>query len=518
MRLFGVALECFRRESELAPDSAPPRGAMGVCLYELKRYPEAILVSEQALRINPSSGGIHELLGLSYQKLGRYREAADSVRRALRSADESRTRWDSARWEFTLGFVLGKLQDWQGAVEAYQSAIRSKPDETGYCNLARAYVELDRPEDALKACETAAELFPKNPQVLSQLAWVCNRLERYPEAEAHYKRAIRLKLSSAQAYQGLGIALAGQKKFQNAIDAYIRSIELNLNDATTYFNLGLAYGELKESQKAIDAYARAAALGCNDATVYLNMGVTYDKLKQTQKAIEYYRKAVEIDPSDELAWNNLAIAYSENGQDEKATDCWHIFLTLKPKEGRAWVSSSLAFQRLKRYREALEAAQQAAILQPYEPSVDYNVGYCHCWLEEFEQAIPPIQRSLQRQPENADAHDLLGCAYSGLGKRERAMYEFCEVLRLESDHLAAWAQLGAELARIGQEAEAYDCLKQTLSREPKSAFERYCLGVLQLELGNSNAAIQQLRVLETLNAVAAEELRREINARKKPED
>lgn len=98
------------------------------------------------------------------------------------------------------------------------------------------------------------------------------------------------------------------------------------------------------------------------------------------------------------------------------------------------------------------------------------------------------------------------------------MYEFCEVLRLNPDYLAAWAQLGCELAKIGQQPEAYVCLNHTLGREPKSVFERYSLGILQLELGHFEAAIQHLRVLETLDTVAAEELQKEIHAHKKPED
>lgn len=101
------------------------------------------------------------------------------------------------------------------------------------------------------------------------------REERWEEAEAACKESVRLadrfadyrELEKMGAYAGLGHALAGQRRFREAIKYYSRAVEVtrprlddtNAEVADMYVNIAMAYHALRELKDAREWYAKAAS-------------------------------------------------------------------------------------------------------------------------------------------------------------------------------------------------------------------------------------------------------------------
>lgn len=148
------ALSHFEQALEKNPQYAQAYYYIGSCNYKLGRYHEAIEVWKQAIRIDPDNVKAHTVLGWCYYfKLGRYQDAIEAWKQAIRINP------DFAEAHYRLGlpyFALGRDQD---AIEAYKQAIRIKPDfAVAHFLLGGAYLILGDKGSALQEYKILKDL------------------------------------------------------------------------------------------------------------------------------------------------------------------------------------------------------------------------------------------------------------------------------------------------------------------------------------------------------------------------
>lgn len=79
------------------------------------------------------------------------------------------------------------------------------------------------------------------------------RRKTYEKAIEFYQKALQLDPKNAYAAQGIGIALADDKKdFPSAVQIFSK-VKDTVRDASVYINLGHVYGELKQFSRAIES-------------------------------------------------------------------------------------------------------------------------------------------------------------------------------------------------------------------------------------------------------------------------
>ena len=96
----------------------------------------------------------------------------------------------------------------------FQAAAQRDPQNSLYHNnLGVAYLELERPGDALLELNDAVRLSPENPLPLIHRALANRRLKQLPEAVADLDAAIALDGSNAIAFANRAVAYAMQRDF-----------------------------------------------------------------------------------------------------------------------------------------------------------------------------------------------------------------------------------------------------------------------------------------------------------------
>ena len=141
-----------------------------------------------------------------------------------------------------VGFLLGNLGDFSGAVENNQEALRLYPfSSITHYNLGLAYQ-------------------------------FQNDLEKAVE---HYSRAIQLKPDDAQAYNNLGGVLYHLKRTDKAIEIYRRGLEQVPDDRDMNYNLGLIFRLEGRRSEAVEMFKKA-----------LEIDPKYEKAIQELQAIE----------------------------------------------------------------------------------------------------------------------------------------------------------------------------------------------------------------------------------------
>jgi tetratricopeptide (TPR) repeat protein len=207
------------------------------------------------------------------------------------------------RYEDAERLYLRSVPVWE-ALPPPQRAAETEPD----LNLLALYVQagwLKKAEDIADRV-TTADSGPRQIRVLDGLGNLRCAQKRFSEAEGFYRQALALAGASVEQeiagtlWNSLGVALASQRKWNDAIDAFQQA--LTHHEGTwggehpvlipTLTNLGGICLEQKRSQEAVVSLARARRLaesnfGSSYPGLYqilVLLARSYDRTKQTAQA------------------------------------------------------------------------------------------------------------------------------------------------------------------------------------------------------------------------------------------
>ena len=143
--------------------------------------------------------------------------------------------------------------------------------------------------------------------------------QRVKEAENLVKKLISENPNIVFLYNLLGLILAQQEKFDQALEYYQKGIEVDPNFAMIYNNLGLLYSLQKnDNVKAEEYYKKSIALNQKFPEPYNNLAVLYKSTDRFNEAIKCYNKAIEINPKFVHAYHNLGDIYTTLGKFTEA--------------------------------------------------------------------------------------------------------------------------------------------------------------------------------------------------------
>ncbi|MFA4943686.1 MAG: tetratricopeptide repeat protein [Lentisphaeria bacterium] len=258
------------------------------------RLIDAILLLEEAAKLNPASDSAHCNLGVALEAVGRLAEAQahyrETIRLAPRSADAH--------------FNLGNLQFRQGQLAAaeasYQAALRLRPNHVdAMANYATLLAQQGRLPPAIAIYEAAIRQQPARAELHQNLGAAWLRAGDATEAERCFRTALDLKPGNAAAWGNLATALASQRRFASAFEAaqqastlaphdpaYDRLAILILGDAGQLAKAcakAQEVGQLHAGQpahllQAAAALRQAAGAGATPET----LAVTHDLARQVQ--------------------------------------------------------------------------------------------------------------------------------------------------------------------------------------------------------------------------------------------
>lgn len=350
-----------------------------------------------------------------------YEKALPFFMQYLKINPESALAWVGA------GDCCSNLGRYEEAIQAYKEAIRLKPDYAAYNNLANTYYELGRYEEAIRAIQQAIRLEPEHAGGYYNLGNACDELGRYEEAIQAYKKAIRLKPDYANAHFGLGIANYNSGRYQEAIQAYRQAISLKPDFAEAHNSLGNVYRELGRYEEAIQAIQQAIRLKPGFAKAYMSLGLIYNELGRNEEAIQSYEQAIRLKPDDAAAYFGLGMLYDKLGRNEEEIQAFQQSIHLKPDFAMAYLSYYFlgqAYGKLDRYEEAIQSYKQAIRLKPDDAAAHHGLGLIYSILGRYTEAIPAFHQAIRLKPDYANAHFGLGGAYLMIGDRGRALEEY----------------------------------------------------------------------------------------------
>jgi tetratricopeptide (TPR) repeat protein len=127
---------------------------------------------------------------------------------------------------------------------------------------------------------------------------------RFDEGIAHFRKALEIDPSYAEAHNNLGAALTHGSADQ-AIAEFRRAVEINPAYAEAQFNLGRALADRGRFDEATVHYQKVVAIQPNSAA-HNCLGLALVARNRPGEAVAHYQRALKINPDDVEPRKNLA--------------------------------------------------------------------------------------------------------------------------------------------------------------------------------------------------------------------
>lgn len=138
------------------------------------------------------------------------------------------------------------------------------------------------------------------------------------EAENSCTRLLKDNPRMVFLYNIMGLILADQKRFDEAIQYYEKGTKVNPDFAMIYNNLGTVYRIKGEDLKAENSYKKAILLDNKISEPLNNLGNLYRSTGKYTEAIKSFRNAITIKPDFFWSYYNLGISYISMGDFNNA--------------------------------------------------------------------------------------------------------------------------------------------------------------------------------------------------------
>jgi tetratricopeptide (TPR) repeat protein len=431
---FEDAIPLLESGVAIAPQRADLHAALGESYLQSDRMGKAVEEFDKVIAIAPSAQA-YALLGLSYQRLGRFEEAKQNFQRGLKLDPHN------LGCLFNLGLIAERQGDAAGADAKFQEVLRLNP------NYADALLELANLRIGSKKLPEAAELLRKYVKV-----------SRNP-ATGYYKLAM---------------------------------VERSLHETAA------ADGDLDRFQ-TLSKSAPSGQHANEHLFDYLNSRSKLDPRARTQMDIAEITEQLRTHPDQPEGLYLLAEAYLKSGKVDEAKSTIAQLDKVSAHDGRVLTGVGVLLARYHLYDDAIQHFQVAAQANPDADEIKFDLADAYFRKGLYPQALDAAQQVSEQGRKDDAYLALLGDIYAHLNDAAHAEEIYRDALSRNPDNDQDYLALALLQLREHDIAGAKQTLVQGQARVPGSGKILWGLGLASALEGNTAEAGQQFeRAVEML--------------------
>lgn len=233
--------------------------------------------------------------------------------------------------------------------------------------------------DALVELAKAMEIEPENPDVYLSYALTYDSMNDLKASLPYFEKALVLCPNDHYIMTHLGITLARNEKYSEAIEILNEALEINPEYIVAKWNLGLIYRTIGLYEDALKEFLECVVLDSESEYVkeeiHYQMGLCYYDMGWTREALNNFNNHLKLFPND--IWGHLSIGncYFDLGWIEDSIRKFKDSLQICPDFIPAYNSLALSYAEKGWYEEALEVLRTALLIVPNDQSVKDNIDY-----------------------------------------------------------------------------------------------------------------------------------------------
>jgi len=402
------------------PSLAAVEYGLGRGAAQRKEFKRAVQHFEKALALQPGATVVHYHLGQAYRNLGLIDEARNHLAQSgqvkvamqdplmqrvsslMIGASPYLTRGNAAlregrfvagaaeyrhaveadpenlRARQSLGSVLLRLDDQNGALEQFQAAVRLAPESArAQSDLGVLLAQTGDTERAIHHLRLAVELEPALEKAQLNLANTLTKTGEREEAMRIYRRLLEFDPGHLEARSRLGTLLAQAGRLEEGILELKQVTERDPGNVRARLNLGVALEQSGDLSGAIVEHLAVLDLQPDPARLTLtqfNLGTFYKKLNDPERAEEHYVKALELDPQLVEARFNLGEIMLAQGRFSEALPHYSRAAGDDPAFVVARLREAEVLLHLGRYLDTKRALESGRVQNPGELQVKHALA------------------------------------------------------------------------------------------------------------------------------------------------
>ncbi len=239
---YQMAFDLFSKTSKDKKINSQNLAKMGMCLFKLDQFDDAISLCEEAISLDPKCE-------IAY---------------------------------FFLAEIMEEIEDPETVVQYYYKALEQNPNSyLAHLLLGHFFFRIEVYETAIKFYKKTNLIDPSQNEPLFKLAEVMSKMKNYNEEIFYLKKVIESNNQNPVAYNLIGEALIRLKNYEEANERFLDAIYLDPNYAEAYTNLGK---NLIKLGRLIDSYE------CLHKSLQINSDQeeAFVGLNQLYKIIDYF--------------------------------------------------------------------------------------------------------------------------------------------------------------------------------------------------------------------------------------
>jgi tetratricopeptide (TPR) repeat protein len=461
---YGCAAEAYRSALKLQPNSSRVLDLLGSSLYSAGDVKGAVGALQQAVKGAPDTPGTHLKLASTLEQLKRMDEAKAEWEAALRIDPRSIAPLDGlakhliaegnygaaiellnsapSNEDLTLDLVqaYGRAGMLDEAEATLRKALQDDPSSFPFTyTLATILVDKVRLQEATDLAQKYADGHPQNieaQRLYLRLLVVNGDTDR---ALPLARRLLASAPDDAYFLYANGMMERQSDDYTSARAHLEKSVARDPGFYNSHYNLGMVLERLGDARGARIQFEKAVALGAEEPDVRFHLAKVLKSLGQTEEAdrqLKLYREAAEASSKRTVAQGKATLAEKE-------------------------LASGAAQKAVALYREALESTPEDALL-----NFKLSVALDKTGDTSGERAA--LEKAIQINPDMAIAHNQLGYLASRSGDSAAAEEHFRRAVAAAPAYTDAWINLAATLGMESKLAEAQKAVASALRLDPKN--------------------------------------------------
>ena len=422
---YNEAKKYYKMAVALQSDYTTSLRNLGLLYNRTGVYDTALYYYKKLYAISPN--GVYNLSALA--KLFIKLKQKDSALLYIRKLESINT--ENASELRVMADVYLDLPDYQKAIGIYNKALAIKPAEDIYNNLAIAYEDQEKYDDAIQAYKSAIKFKPDYVLSINNLASLYYRTKKYDSAATYFKKIIAITSKpSAAVYNSLADAYYSYDNYDSSIVYYKKAIALDSSHSNYFVNLGEAYYYLGKYAEAVPYLEKALGMDSSYTSSYSNLAYSYLSIKKYNDAVALYKRAIAIKPEETL-YNNLGYTYEGLEKYDDAKKTYQLALNIKPDYVRSM----------------------------------YNLAYLYYRTRNFDSAILYFKKIIAISEPSAANYNFLADAFFNKTNYDSAIIYYKKAIALDNSHSNYFVNLGAAYYYLQQYAESVPYLEKALSMD-----------------------------------------------------
>jgi tetratricopeptide (TPR) repeat protein len=359
------------------------------------------------------------------------------------------------------------------------------------------------------------------PQIVAavQQALTLEQQAKFPEAEAAWKRVVKLQPENAQAYAHLGLLEARQEHYPQAILHYRKAQALaesqNKPIPQLNLNLGLALFKAENFEDAARVFETELKKHPSpaDALRLTNLAaVSYYGAHQYAAAIPYLQAAANAEPRNLELKLTLAHCYLWTNQLDAVKEVDKEILTIDPDSAEADILAGEALDEMGDKEGAVAQFRAAEKVNPRAPNLHFLLAYVLWTQKRYDEALPEFKAELEVDPKNNQAMIYLGDLYVRQGQYPQAKEVLERAAQFPTSDPELYLDLGIVSMETGDNENAVQELSKAAQIEPDNVTVHFRLATLYRTMGKKDEAKAEFALANSLNKKRDDSVRDRITA------